>query len=284
MLIGDLFEDEWEERPRTKPELNQAYKAAIYSGHTEDEQAAWQLLKTHYSRIVIALNKFQSGDRIYRGVSLTNPAVLVDPSKAVRTAANTSNYANMLVSNILPSWKGWPRRDQSLICSTNRRTAEGYGHYKAGGPHVVLPFDDATIGVCSAMDFWDSFGAIYPPTMNDMIERLVHYYLKRQAASTPQGLVKDFADLDQLFNANPGLKTELVDDWGEEYKEVMAAPSFLQGLNQALEPNKNGFRKVPLSKFDAAGSDRECWVTGPAILAQEEVILNWLEQLTSIEL
>lgn len=140
MLIGDLFEGDWDDRPRNNKDANAAYKAAIYSQHSDSDEQVFAILDKYYPQIVLAVNKYVAGERIYRGVNLKAEAVFVDPTKAIRTAANTSNFTNMLVSEILPSWKGWPQRNRSMICSMNRSIARGYGSnsYELG-PHVVLP-------------------------------------------------------------------------------------------------------------------------------------------------
>lgn len=287
MLIGDLFEDEWDERPRHKADLNKAYKDAVYSNHSKDDAQALQLLKSNYSNLVIALNQFSNGDHIYRGISLPNNAVMVDPTKAIRTAANTSNFTNMLVSEILPSWKGWPPRNQALICSTSWNTARGYGAESyAKGPHVVLPLGDPVIGICSGPDFWDSFGKLYPPSLNDMLEHIIPDYLKRPTASTPAGLAKDLGDLGVYMVAHPGTREEIIENWGTEYKEAIMAPNLVHGFSQLLEPNKNGFRRMKLSELKGhfAGAEREVWVSAPSLLVRREIVYNFLDNLASIQL
>lgn len=279
MLIGDLFEDDWDDRPRNNKDANAAYKAAIYSQHGKSDEEVFAILDKYYPEIVIAVNKYVAGERIYRGVSLDSEAVFVDPTKAVRTAANTSNFINMLVSDILPSWKGWPKRNLSMICSMNRSIARGYGHSSyERGPHVVLPLGNPVIGVCSANDFWESFPKLFPPSMNDMIAGLVRNYLGREAAATPEGLVKDLKDLDAAFAEKPGTKMLQVQEWGREYLTLFSAPNLLQGFNELLEPNYNGFKRVTLAEYHSAGDEREVWISAPALLVRDTAVRRWVDQ------
>lgn len=289
MLIGDLFEDEWEERPRNDPKLNKAFKAAVYSNHSESEEHALQLLRSNYKNIVIALNQFSKGDQIYRGVSLTNDVVMIDPTKATRAAANTSNFMNMLVSNILPSWSGWPPRDHSLICTTDWSTARGYGGTGGSyekGPHVVLPFGDPVIGICGATDFWGSFEGLYPPSMNDMFENVVKDYLHRPIGQTPEQLKKDLLDLSAHLAANPADKLEILDNWGSEYKPLLQSANWIQGLSEMLEPNKNRFSRIKLSALAGhfAGANREVWLSAPSLLARRSIVYAFLDEMKNVEI
>lgn len=77
----------------------------------------------------------------------------VTPSKSVRRSANEkTNIYNLLVSDILDNWSGYPKRSKSAICSTNKTTAASFGKI-----YVVIPQNNAYFGICPADDFWMSF-------------------------------------------------------------------------------------------------------------------------------
>lgn len=90
---------------------------------------------------------------IYRGIrNFTGEYGIVDPKSASeRRSANTMNHTTLLVDN-LPSWKRFPKRSQSIICSTNFANAQSYGPI-----HLVYPTDQCDIGVVPSMDMWDGF-------------------------------------------------------------------------------------------------------------------------------
>lgn len=77
--------------------------------------------------------------------------LLVNPAAVGRKSANTTNEYTLLMSNH-PTWKQFPRRDSSIICTTSSRTAEQYGYTYA----VVLP-QTFKVGICPANDLWASF-------------------------------------------------------------------------------------------------------------------------------
>jgi hypothetical protein len=85
---------------------------------------------------------------ILRGMKDTGKYVLADSSLQKRSAANTHNYINAL-SEVLPSWKGWPARNDSFICSTENNVADGYGV-----TYIVIPLENQPIAAANKEDFW----------------------------------------------------------------------------------------------------------------------------------
>ena len=95
---------------------------------------------------------------LYRGMSDSfvnvNPITLIHYSTE-RSSANTSNIYNLLVSKYLTSWKDYPKRNRSFICSTASSRASEYT--EDGDPCIIVPADSTPIGICSSYDFWYSF-------------------------------------------------------------------------------------------------------------------------------
>lgn len=107
---------------------------------------------------------------IYRGVNSSfvnsHPITLLNYSTE-RVSANTSNLYNLLVSNYLPSWKTFPKRNKSFICSTSSDRALGYSEDNSAC--IVIPQDSNPIGICNTFDFWYSFGNVQKELeINDM--------------------------------------------------------------------------------------------------------------------
>ncbi len=95
-----------------------------------------------------ALESFKKDDIIFRGIydhSFTYG--IVKPSKHTRTSANTENYYTLLTANS-KQWKNYPRRDQSIICSTDIRGAASFGD-----TFYVFPFNGSRIGFTPDLDF-----------------------------------------------------------------------------------------------------------------------------------
>jgi len=114
-----------------------------------------QLLKTDYSQ---ATEKFLNGVAIYRGVrEFQGPYFVKIPG--LRISQNTENSYTRLFSGLLPSWSKYPPRNKSFICTTNINRTRGYiteSEYSRG-QYIILPKNNAKIGVCSFTDMWDSF-------------------------------------------------------------------------------------------------------------------------------
>lgn len=97
---------------------------------------------------------------IYRGdmfLEKQNHHIIgVVPGK--RASQNTSNVYTSLFSTVLPSWKEYPRRDSSIICTTNAIRAYNYA---IDDIFVVFPKNDTSVAVCPRSDIWWSFDTIY---------------------------------------------------------------------------------------------------------------------------
>ena len=100
-----------------------------------------------------AYNKMLEKREIFRGVSgsAAYPYWIVQPGKSQRVSRNTSNFYTGLIDG-LPSWKNYPKRSRSIICSNNYDGAHSFGNVLR-----VFPKNGAKIGICPAEDFWMSF-------------------------------------------------------------------------------------------------------------------------------
>lgn len=126
---------------------------------------AESMFKKHYSD---ALNNIRKGHYIFRGIPHTSkPLVYVRPSQTERTSKNTDNVYTALI-DILPSWRGWPKRSRSIVCSSSIEYTKSYtgpsikyGSQSPGATYCVFPKNGAKIGVCSDEDIWSSFPMIF---------------------------------------------------------------------------------------------------------------------------
>ncbi|GEM_PF-2145133 len=96
---------------------------------------------------------------LYRASSDKNmEAFLFTPGE--RISQGTSNVYNRLISNILPSWRGIPKRNKSIIGTNDHYVASNYQNYgeRVGGKiYIVIPPNDAMLAVAAADDLWRSF-------------------------------------------------------------------------------------------------------------------------------
>lgn len=123
-----------------------------------DIQKLEELFKTRFSEsfenLKSATQNSENGKLLYRGDRKLNKEVaILTPGK--RASQNTSNYYTVLMSHLLPTWKDFPKRDSSFICSTLRGRAFSYAQSNENLYHV-FPENGANIGICSEGDFWES--------------------------------------------------------------------------------------------------------------------------------
>ena len=223
---------------------------------------------------------------IYRG-SFDRGATywIVNPAAVGRASANTSNEYTILMSE-LPSWKAYPKRSRSIICTTDSETAESYGQIYA----VVLP-NRFNLGICYDNDLWDSFTYLKKRTgssaenFNDAFGSLIEATtgeswsaekghtladIKEKAAIIQQWLV-------QNFDKAPPHKKELarlfkITRFFQERLNESSPPDALFKMIEALfDPDRNQFERVTsLSKlptYSTYGS-REVWTDTPCLLIE----------------
>ena len=98
---------------------------------------------------------FKRDVRIYRGVKSNADYIIADGRDVNRTASDTYNFVNLLVSGVLPEWRKYPPRNKSFICTLAKHQAEQYGDV-----YYVIPLEHQYIGVCPKRDFWGAFKTI----------------------------------------------------------------------------------------------------------------------------
>ena len=257
-----------------------------------------------------AVKMFKEGNVIYRGIeNATDTYSLATPSKFTRKSVNTYNYYTLINDNS-PAWKEYPKRSKSIICSTNKYSAEGFGYV-----YVVFPFDNAKIGVCPDMDYWTSFPFLSVNTeilnMMEFNEHLRYLFdiqqIKRFAGDISK--VKTYKDLQKMFykfdkfvkiqddkeiekakqkadrnnidfvmpDKSPTVQAIIKEHnlkLLKKYDDFMNMEKYLRYL---LEPDKNYFR---LSKIkDKLPNNHEVWTDADSVLINYDAINDIMEQL-----
>ena len=250
----------------------------------ESKEKLIEMLRTHCMQAMKEETPY-----IVRGVESYTKYKLQQPSKSSRVSANTSNeYTTWMDNN--PTWQNYPKRSQSLICTTigNFDYTLDYGEV-----HLVIPFDNAKIAVCSAYDLWYSFPLIHKEigysasadTMNDQIRSLlnnamelkypdsgdesdaaVDKLLPRKNTSY-ESLLKAFdviTDFLRLKTTNKVLKNS--------YPTVSSGKqTFAEFMTDLLDPKKNDFKLVPYKSLKSlADEHHEVWTTSDCVLIRLE--------------
>jgi len=89
---------------------------------------------------------------IYRGLYIDSDYFYIDPKGKYRQSANSLGNTYNSFFDVLPSWKGVPRRSESLIMTNDLSVAQTYGD-----AYVMIPYDNYEMVVCPRGDIWSSF-------------------------------------------------------------------------------------------------------------------------------
>lgn len=238
-------------------------------------EAAEDLLLKHCA---ISITNMKAGKLIFRGEDRGEAHErfqfsLGDSTKFVRRSANTKSWTNQFVdSNRL--WRDYPPRLSSYICSTNFSTANDYGEM-----FVVVPFDDAKVGICPENDFWPSFkthlrnfiGSRTVLQLNDAIRGVIGEFGTGDQSRKVSTDSLTTAELEEIFKKCTLEALNEMDEYGNlhgytrkvfEYMSSHDHKNFYDALEEVLDPAKNNFsyglKSVPTG-------DREVWVHGKCV-------------------
>lgn len=140
--------------------LNENTKSKyIYLDNTDDnriiiENIQKELLSPEYSQAVEA---YKNGHMIFRGQKRQEEHLAAVVTPGTRKSQDNANVYTKLMSEILPSWKEYPRRDKAVICSNNYEYAKKFSET---APFIIFPQNNTKIGLCPRYDIWVSFSRI----------------------------------------------------------------------------------------------------------------------------
>lgn len=208
--------------------------------------------------------------RIYRGNErLDDKYYFIDPTKSYERISPFAeyNFYNLLLSN-LPSWKKYPKRNKSVICTTSSENAR---HRGRDIYYFVLPVDGANIGICPDRDIWDCFNDS-GVDLEDFGNHLDDFF-ETNNISVSDNDYNDFVDackkIDKYKEEGSLDIYDSFSDWLIKFKKT--DKTFLEYLNNLLNPNKNNFKLVTVGK--KIGYDREVWTGDKCVLVRTEQTL-----------
>ena len=240
------------------------------------------------------------GQPIYRGMETNHPVGFVDTlqDNFNRMSANTRNYYTVWMDND-KSWKGYPKRSKSLICSTAYSKANSFGE-----AHIIIPADKNLIGVCTEADLWESFPQLVTmgagtDIVSDFIENLhaivtkaapdlligdpeINYsdLVKTLKGITPEKIAEASAKMQMpphksFTGASRAFSNKF--DWIERILSSKYASdgSMLNYFREALDPVKNKFELKTGASFHNVPKNHEIWVQGPCIVLRCDRLNDW---------
>lgn len=261
----------------------------------DDIFALIELLKTDYSEALYNFNK--KDVMLWRGTSdLTD--MFINKS-GIRVSQNSNNFYTSMISEILPSWKEYPKRNKCTIMSGAAEVAEKYADDSHGNLYLVLPKNGALIALCPTADMWDAFGHNNRYTM---IERMsiskLAYFDNAMVTVIASTLQVDKEDIENKFASNnSGAILDVIKAFEDkaitlkkedpEYttitnemdnfekgilNKVMSGEKFIDIIDILLNPYYNGFKLLRLSDLteDIVGS-KELWTESECIYTIPEM-------------
>lgn len=277
-----------------------------------DMQKFATLFKTRFSE---AYQKFKHEHcEIFRGdKNLDKEISIVKPGK--RASQNTSNYYTILISHLLPSWKDFPKRDSSFICTTDPDMARRYG---SGTFFIVFPENGANLGVCSASDFWYSFEnqledmaisnlSYFNNFFYEFYHKIINFYSLPPEYDISIEELKKFSNLvDQSLELMLSYYQKNIDDIPDEDKAKinslrqifeMNTPlreirneylrnqtPFLQQIDQNfLNPEKNEIQHCSIGEFKLGEKYSEIWTDASCLFINYNTWSIWQPYMNSPE-
>lgn len=252
----------------------------------------------------VAYKRAKQGYHIFRGIPFLDYDVIQVTPKVNRVSPHaTNNLYNILLSN-LSNWKVFPKRNQSVICTTSMTVARHYGT-----PTMVFPKNNPRIGVCSESDLWTSFPHMsqildissldtFATTLETLIEELLDTNVDDENYTE---VLKDFKDLERLWKEDSDTMIAKFDstknkvfEWPPEHRCLENLFDYIfkenngnvrKAIAHLLDPKLNKFRCMSLSKFNAVG-DQEVWFSDSCLLVSlfNDEILEILDGEFGLEL
>jgi hypothetical protein len=213
-----------------------------------DYSQAYNLLSGYNPCIIFRGDKKLSNNKIYHIV----------PGQRKSEDMET-NYYTELLSNILPSWNDYPKRDQGVICTTNADTANNYGK-----SFIILPKNYTDIGICPNTDIWYSFsisGVDNLYTFNNTIYRIISESISYD--------VTDIYSLIENFNKIPEIPKKYFTNCDYDlYKNMYEHnDNLLEFFDNIFNPEENGFELMNMSEYniESNDNDNELWFSNEYI-------------------
>ena len=240
------------------------------------KEEAGQLLDKHCNK---AIESYERGNRIYRGVNVlgSDEYRFIDPKKFKRKSKNTTNHYTELMDH-LPSWSKYPKRSQSIICSTSYDYARAFGYET----YSIFPYDGAKIGVCSSNDLWNSFNKITDYSgyydMNGF-NRNLRIVMKDFLGV--KKLPSDFTQMKKIFVEFD--KTMKDDEIREQlFEEQPLYKDFYKGdmrkfLDTIMSPDANGFNLMKIG--EQLPPNREVWTDSKSVMVIADMFIESLYEI-----
>lgn len=204
-----------------------------------------------------------------------------------------------MMMNKLDSWSKYPNRLLSLIASTDDTYPNIINNWdKDNKVHVVIPFDNAKLAVCTQIDFnlgtntvghnqnFDYFVKTYMQVLNFNREYMgptpvLTYLIGHIESYKPLSeIIKEFNNIvlsDEEYLGNKS-RIEIInavrDSWSKSEGKYKTPFDMFE---DAMNPEKNGFRLIEYNGDNNEFSNNEVWTTDNCLLVEYEKYLELVD-------
>ena len=215
--------------------------------------------------------------RIYRGINNDANYMYVNPKLVTRRSAYASkNYYTELL-DFFKSWKDYPKRSKSLICTTKYGYASKYAA-DSDGIYVVIPKNNAKIGVCPEEDIWSSFQEISNlnfETLNDFNIDLAKLFTTIYDSPTVsivkacKNITKRTLEIYDIVDDS----NILIDFNKSNYFTLY------EYLEHLMDPKLNDFELITVNDLSRYDTSHELWTDSECILIKNTLINDLINKV-----
>lgn len=218
---------------------------------------------------------------IFRGYNKPSELFLImDPSQGdSRKSTSGYEYTALLIDN-LPSWKQYPKRSRSVICTSSKSESKEYG-----ASWRVIPSDNCTFGVCPTFDMWLSFDKImgrYTTVHQFNIALSKNQLSDKDWPSFKKDMIEMGSELTDSGIFNKLTRSIL----GGSYEKLIrlvfddfiksSNKNIIEWLDDFMSPEKNGFS----TDITKAKKNSEIWIgSGPVLLVLDKEFDTFVKEL-----
>lgn len=211
--------------------------------------------------------------RYVRGISVNYLHINTEVVK--RKSRDCKNTYTLLFDN-LPSWKDFPKRSKSLICSLMK------AKFPTGIEYKVYPYKGSVWGVCPNYDIWWSFPKIKKEIPHITLDILI-YNLNLLYGDVNKDEILDDENYEILVEQLNSIKPKL-ESYENPYAGLQNTIDFLlknegttvEILEKLLDPIENGFKVVKYEDLHKLIlnelTDLEIWTESECVLKNYKLV------------
>jgi hypothetical protein len=268
----------------------------------------WDVKKTSLDGIIKllnaqykdGLNAIANGSVLYRGFGNMNKKEaegykIINTTNAIRTSRDTNNLYQLCMDHS-SALAQYPKRSNSLICSTRMSGADSFGRI-----NVIVPIDGTKVAVCGSKDMFDTMIESSYYDSNNVESFGDHLKYALTALKYPKlAQYTDIAAIDAfLTNVNPSRIAEVFDTNGFDMGSIQkltnncAEDKKMTAIASAImTPKSLDLKLLPYggvlpTSGDGSGHEmngNEAWFSGKAVAIDLETFAGILIEMQKLKM